>query len=377
MSKIRVPLSIPDIGEEEVEAVSRVLRRQWLTMGEETQAFETEFAALVDAPHAVAVSNCTAALHLALAALDIGPGDEVLVPSLTFVATANAVRYCGATPVFVDILSADDLTMDPADAASKLTERTRAVMPVHHSGYAADISAFRALARERGIALVEDAAQSIGASRDGVSCGVAGDLACFSFYSTKNATTAEGGMVTATKEDLAQRVRLLRSHGMTASVLERDRGEKFGYDVVGLGYNYRIDEMRAAMGRVQLAKLPARNAHRRELVRRYWDGLEGVPGLELPFRDAPGVSACHLMPTVVPAGVDRNDIANGLRERGIQSSVHYRPVHTLTAYADRREEARCPVTDDVAARELSLPLYGTMPVEHVDIVVEAMRDLLG
>jgi dTDP-4-amino-4,6-dideoxygalactose transaminase len=374
MSEIRIPLAIPDVGAEEIAAVTRVLERQWLTMGEETLSFEAEFAELVGAKHALAVANCTAGLHLALDALGVGPGDEVLVPSLSFVATANAVRYCGGTPVFVDLPSENDLNLSLEDAASRITPATRGIVAVHHSGHPADLTGLRALADQRGLFYVEDAAQAVGASRDGIRCGASGDIACFSFYSTKNATTGEGGMVTTGDDSLVARLRLLRSHGMTASVLDRDRGKVFGYDVVALGYNYRIDELRAALGRVQLRKLPAANARRGEIVARYRRGLAGVSGLVLPFADVPGRSAHHLMPVLIPEGRDRNEVALALRERGIQTSVHYRPIHLMTAYIEAlgTGEGDLPMTERVAARELTLPLYPGLTDDMVDEVIAAV-----
>jgi dTDP-4-amino-4,6-dideoxygalactose transaminase len=378
LSEIRIPLSIPDIGEEEVEAVSRVLRRRWLTMGEETGAFEDEFARFIEVEHAVALSNCTVALHLALLALGLREGDEVIVPSLSFVATANAVRYCRAAPVFADIRSEDDPNLDPADVAGRLSPRTKGIVAVHYAGYAADMAALRHVAESRGLFLVEDAAQAAGAAGPGFRCGAAGDAACFSFYSTKNATTGEGGMLTTSNGRLAERVRLLRSHGMTATVVERDRGEKFGYDVVDLGYNYRIDEMRAAIGRVQLRRLRENNLRRRHLTARYHDALAGVDGVDLPFRGARGESAHHLLPVLLPVGVDREGVAAAMRKRGVQSSVHYRPIHLMRYYrgAQGTGEGLLPRTEAYAARELTLPLFGTMTEQQVDEVVAALRSSL-
>lgn len=373
-----VPLSVPEIGPEEIAAVTRVLERRWLTMGEETEAFEREFAAIVGVPHAVAVSNCTTALHLALLAAGCRPGDEILVPTLSFVATANAVRYCGATPVFVESASEVDLNLCLEDATRKIGPRTRGIIAVHHSGYAADLDGLRALADERGLFYIEDAAQAAGAARGGTSCGASGDLACFSFYSTKNATTAEGGMVTARRADLADRVKRLRSHGMTASVVDRDRGKVFGYDVVELGYNYRMDEIRAALGRVQLGRLAAGNRRRGEWTRRYRSALSKIPGLVLPFANAPGESAYHLFPVLLPEPVDRVALAGDLRAHGIQSSVHYTPIHLMTDYRKTMGtgEGLLPRTEAIARRELTLPLYPSLTAEQVDHVTEVLTRLL-
>jgi dTDP-4-amino-4,6-dideoxygalactose transaminase len=373
-----VPLSVPEIGPDEIAAVTAVLERRWLTMGNETESFEREFASLVGVEHAIAVSNCTTALHLALLAVDLRPGDEVLVPTLSFVATANAVRYCDALPVFVESASENDLNFSLEDAARKVTSKTRGIIAVHHSGYAADLSGLRAFAEARRLFYIEDAAQSAGAARDGVRCGASGDLACFSFYSTKNATTAEGGMVTTRSAELAAKVKLLRSHGMTASVLDRDKGKAFGYDVVALGYNYRIDELRAALGRVQLRKLLDGNRRRGEWSRRYRRGLSGIRGLVLPFDGAPGESAHHLFPILLPEGTDRVAFAADLRSRGIQSSVHYTPIHLMTYYRQTlgTKEGQLPRTEAIAKRELTLPLYPSLTEAQVDHVIAEVRRLL-
>ncbi len=376
MSEIRVPLSIPDVGQKEIKAVTAVLKRRWLTMGEETTAFESEFAEAVGVENAVAVSNCTVGLHLSLLALGVGPGDELLVPSLSFVATANAALYCGATPIFCDLSGLDDLNISADDIEKRITPATKGIVVVHYGGYPADMTRITEIAKEKNLFVVEDAAQAAGAACDGTACGAWGDAACFSFYSTKNATTGEGGMVTTNRKDVAERVRLLRSHAMTATVLERDRGERFGYDVIDLGFNYRIDELRAAMGRVQLAKLPAANARRREITDLYRAELSGIAGLGVPFRGAPGDSAHHLMPVLVPEGDDRRRVADAMRKRGIQTSVHYRPIHLMSYYRERfgSGEAMLPLTEEVAGRELTLPLYATMTDDQVGEVCDALLE---
>jgi len=256
----RIPLADVDLGPEEEAAVLDVLRRGWLSMGEVTAAFEAEFAALTGARHALAVTNCTAALHLAGLALGWGPGDEVIVPSLTFVATANAVRYTGATPVFADITGESDFSLSAQDAAERITPRTKAIIVVHYAGHAADMGAILALAERHGLAVVEDVAHAPGADLDGRALGTWGNIGCFSFFANKNMTTGEGGMVTTDDDELAARLRLLRSHGMTSLTWDRHKGHAWSYDVVAPGYNYRIDEVRAAIGRVQLAKVTAANS---------------------------------------------------------------------------------------------------------------------
>ncbi len=378
MTEIEVPLSLPDLDEREIAAATRVLRRRWLTMGEETLAFEAEFAAAVGVPQAVAVSNCTVGLHLALLALGVRPGDEVLVPSLSFVASANAICYCGATPVLAEVTSEADLNLSPADAAARITPRTRGIVAVHYGGYPADMGRLATLARDRGLFLLEDAAQAAGAARDGRACGAWGDAACFSFYSTKNMTTGEGGILTTADAEVAERARLLRSHAMTATVLERDRGERFGYDVVDLGYNYRIDEMRAAIGRVQLEKLAVNNERRRRLTETYRSRLAAAPGVEVPFAGLPGTSSHHLMPVLLPPGTRRDRVAESMRARGIQTSVHYHPIHLMRYYRERyaSQTGMLPLTERVAERELTLPLYASMGEAAVEKVTEALRQSL-
>jgi len=373
----RVPLADIDLGPEEEAAVLEVLRRRWLTMGSVTAAFEADFAALTGAPYALAVTNCTAALHLAGLTLGWGPGDEVILPALTFVASANAVRYTGATPVFADVSSEDDLSLSPEDAAARITPRTRAILVVHYGGYAADLPALLALAERHGLDVVEDVAHAPGATLDGRALGTWGRIGCFSFFSNKNMTTGEGGMLTTGDGALAERLRLLRSHGMTTLTWDRHRGHAFSYDVVAPGYNYRIDELRAAIGRAQLAKLPANNTRRGVLDTQYRALLAtAAPDLGLPYGRARGVSAHHLRPVLLPSGSDRERFMAEMKARGIQTSIHYPPVHRFSYY--RREGAPpLPLTESIAAREVTLPLYPAMTPGDLETVVTAAVEALA
>ncbi len=253
---LRVPLSDLDYGAEEEQAVLDVIRRRWLTMGAVTQQFESAFAELLGAGHAFGVANGTVALHLACLALDIGPGDEVIVPSLTFVASANAVLYTGADVRFADIVGPDDLNVSPSSIASQITSRTKAILVVHYGGYPCRMPEIVELAHRHGLAVIEDAAHAPGAQLDGRAMGTWGDAGCFSFFSNKNLAVGEGGMLVTGRADLAEKIRLLRSHGMTTLTWDRHRGHASSYDVVALGYNARIDEIHAALGLAQLAKLP-------------------------------------------------------------------------------------------------------------------------
>jgi dTDP-4-amino-4,6-dideoxygalactose transaminase len=363
-------VSEPVLGEDEKAALCAVIESNWITMGSGVRAFEEAFAAEHGLKDGVAVNSCTAGLHLALAALGVGPGDEVLVPSLSFVATANAIVYCGATPVFVDIASLDVPLMSVADAAARCTERTKAVIVMHYAGYLADADAWRRFADERDLYLIEDSAHAVGAARGPVY----GDLAAFSFFGNKNMTTAEGGMVLGTDVALIARMRLGRGHGMTTSTVQRLNGQG-SYDVTMLGFNYRMTELNAALGLVQLAKLPAWNLRRQALSRRYRDLLGGT-GVGMPY-SAQHASTHHICPVLLPETADRQQVIAGLREAGVQTSCHYPPIHHLSWYRERHAGLRLPLTEAFSARELTLPLHPKMDDSQVEHVVHSLRRVLG
>jgi len=368
----KISLADIDFGVDEEVAVVDVLRSKWLTMGARTAEFERQFAEAVGATHAVAVNNCTAALHLALDAVGVKPGDEVIVPALTFVATANAVLYCGGTPVFGDVSGAARLSLDPDDVARKITPRTRAIVPVHYAGYSCDLDAFRALARAHRVALVEDAAHAPGASFRGQPIGSIGDVTCFSFFSNKNLSTGEGGMITTQDDAIASQLRLNRSHGMTTLTYERHKGHAFSYDVISAGYNYRLTELQSALGIVQLGKLTRNNGIRRGLVGEYRRLLAAIPGLTVPFDGMDLESACHLMSIVLPEGVEREMVQLAMKAAGIQTSVHYLPVHRFSNFAGRFS-ADVPHVERLASRLLTLPLHPLMTNQDVATVCRALE----
>ena len=368
----RVPLADLDIGIEEDNAVLGVLHSRWLTMGEVTQKFEEEFRQLVGCKHTLAVSNATEALHLACLALGIGPGDEVITPSLSFVATSNAVLYTGADVKCADISGSEDLTIDPMDIERKITPRTRAIIVMHYAGYACRMNEIMAVATRHHLPVIEDAAHCPGASLDGKALGNWGQIGCFSFFSNKNISTGEGGMVTTNDDELAKKIGLQRSHGMTTLTYDRHKGHAYSYDVVDLGYNYRIDEIRSALGIEQLKKLARNNALRRTWTDLYRSQLKDL-GVGLPFEKQPGISACHLFPIVLPEGTNRKLVIDRMRERRVQTSIHYPPTHLFSYYLQRYGRVSLPKTEEIAERELTLPLYPTMGEEAVEIVVEALK----
>jgi dTDP-4-amino-4,6-dideoxygalactose transaminase len=343
-------------------------------MGPRVEEFEHAFGGFVDVRHALAVANGTAALHLALLAAGVGPGDEVVLPSLNFVAAANAVAHTGAVPVFCDVRGPDDLNLDPADLEAAVGDRTKAVVVLHYGGFPCDMAAVREVAERRGLLVVEDAAHAPGATFRGERCGSLGLVACFSFFSNKNLPVGEGGMIATDDDDIAERVKLLRSHGMTTLTWERHRGHAAGYDVVAQGFNYRLDELRAAMGLAQLRRLPAENASRARIAGRYREALDGVNGLSMPFgaTEEGTSSSHHLAVVVLPEGASRADVRESLTEKRIQTSVHYPPIHSFSHYAELGRRRPLPRTDAVAERLLTLPLYAHMSDEQIDAVVEAL-----
>lgn len=375
----KVCLSDIDYGPEELDAVAAVLRSKWLSMGDVTREFEARLAEWLGVRHAVLVSSGTAALHLANQAVGVCPGDEVIVPSLTFVASVNATVYCGASPVFADIVGPQDLNMSPEDVRKRITPQTRAIVVVHYGGYPVDMCAITQIAREHDLAVIEDAAHAPGASLDGRMLGTIGDVGCFSFFSNKNLVTGEGGAVVTNRDDLAEEIRLRRSHGMTSVSYDRHKGHAFSYDVTRLGYNYRATEVCAALATVQLGKLPNSNARRAELTAVYREHLHGVDGLIVPFQNYRGVSSHHIMPVLLPSGADRHEVMTHMREQGIQTSIHYPPVHQFSAYRERADgtAADLPTTVEAARREMTLPLHPLMRDEDAVQVASALRESLA
>lgn len=378
----RVPLFEPDFGAEELEAVQKPLRDGWITMGEVTLQLESEFAARCRVKHAIAVNNCTAALHLAVLGAGIGPGDEVICPTLTFVATANAVRYVGAMPVLCDSIGPENLNIGPKQVAELITPKTRGIIVVHYAGFPVDMAGMQEVAAKYKLVIIEDCAHALFSTLQGRYCGTWGKVGAFSFFGNKNMTCGEGGMVTTDDDAVAAQVRNMRSHGMTTLTLDRYKGRAFTYDVIAHGYNYRMDEIRSALALVQLKRLDSFLHERQRVWERYCERLKGsavvVPDFDWQAISRLGDSVGHhIMPVILPESCNREAVAGRLKEQGIQSSVHYRPVHTFSAYSGLVSSAkRLACTEAIAARELTLPMYPTMIDAQVDLVCECLLGAL-
>ncbi len=377
MQAWRIPLSDLDLGAEEEEAVLRVIRSRWLTLGEEVSGFEREFAELLEVDRTVALSSCTAALHLACVALGVEAGAEVIVPTLTFVATASAVILAGGRPVFADCIDDDDLTVDPDDVRRRITPATRGIICVHYAGYPSRLAELGEICAEHGLFMIEDVAHAPGARWEGRALGTVGDVGCFSFFGNKNLTTGEGGMAAARDSVVADRIRLLRAHGMTTTSWDRFQGHAFDYDVAEPGYNYRSTELSAAVGRAQLRKLLPNNARLNSLLARYQERVGSTPQLSMPFGGRHG--AAHLAVVLADTPALREALRAGLREASIQSSLHYPPVHLFDHY----RSAYCygagdlPAAESIAARAVTLPLYATMTAEQVDEVCDCIDGVVA
>jgi dTDP-4-amino-4,6-dideoxygalactose transaminase len=376
-----LPYNRPDITEEEVAAVVETLRSGWLTTGPRVARFEEEFAAYVGARHAVAVNSATAALHLALDAAGIGPGDEVITTPLTFAACANVIVQQGARPVLADV-SPDDLNLDPEQVERRITPRTRALMAVHYAGQPCRMDALLDIAHRHRLFLIEDAAHAVGAAYRGRMIGSLGDATAFSFYATKNLTTGEGGMLTTNRPEVAERARLMTMHGMSRDAWKRyAHGGSWYYEVVAPGYKYNMSDLQAALGLVQLRRLATMNARRAALAARLTAHLGDCEAVQPPAARPEVRHVWHLYVIrlrLEMLRIDRAAFIEELARRGIGSSVHFIPIHYHPYYREGFgfRHGDFPVAEDAYARIVSLPLYPAMSEADVDRVAEAVRDVV-
>jgi len=364
--------------EREYTAVMDTLKSGWITMGQRTIDFEEAYGKeLGEGTQCLAVANGTAALHIAVLACGITPGDEVIVPSLTFISDLNVVSVSGAKVVISDVSSLSDWAMDPADIEAKITPKTKAVMIVHYAGYACDIDVIVDICKRHDLRLIEDCAHANGGTYKGRKLGTFGDISAWSFFSNKNLAVGEGGMVATRDPALYKTCKNLRSHGMTVASFDRMKGRAATYDVLEPGFNYRIDEMRASLGLVQLAKLPEANASRTARVARYFARLDRMQDyLSVPFRHFDrGTPTYHIMPILLHENIDRAKLIDLMKEDGIQTSIHYPSIQSFTAYKDR--VGPTPKSQFVSEHELTLPLYPTMTDEEVDLVCDSLEKNLS
>lgn len=375
-----LPYSRQTITDDDIQAVIKVLKSPFLTTGPEVKKFEDAFAAYVSNTYAVAVSSGTAALHAAMWAAGIGVGDEVLVPTLSFLATANAVLYVGAKPVFVDCVP-DGFNMDPADAAKKVTPRTKAIIPVHFAGQPADLLSIDALAKKHHLKVIEDAAHALGSCHQGSQVGSLSDLTVFSFHPVKHITTGEGGMVTTSDKELAIRLRRFRHHGINLNPAEGDATLPWRYDMQDLGYNYRLSDIHCALGLSQLKKSERFLVQREKIAAQYDERLADAPSWKLPPHAEKGNRhSWHLYILRLNAtrfGLSRDQVCAQLRTDGIGAHVHYQPIHLHTYY--RRlgwKPGDCPIAEKTSEMMLTLPLFPAMNPKMITRVVHALRALI-
>jgi dTDP-4-amino-4,6-dideoxygalactose transaminase len=373
-----LPLFDLQLQPQDLEAVAETLRSGWLTLGPRTAAFEELFAEHLGAKHAVAVSSCTAALHLAYLAAGVGPGDEVIVPSFTFAATATAALYCGATPIFGEIVSRENPSLDPEDVERRITPRTKAVCIVHFAGYAAAADRMKEICDRHGIALIEDVAHAPSASLHGRKLGTWGLAGAFSFFSNKVLSVGEGGLLCTDSDEVAAQARSQRSHCMTSGTWDRHSGRTDTYDVVGLGYNYRLDEPRSALLLSRMGRIEQEIERRRELTLRYRQLLGEVEGIIVPFTDEEiPTSSCYVIPIMIEEDGRQAEVSRLMRERGIQTSIFYPSIHRFSAYRERYPDVSLPITELASRTELTLPFYPHMSHDDQDRVVTGLAEAVA
>ncbi len=372
-----IPLFNLNFDEKEAKAAYETIKSGWISTGPKCAELEQMFVDMWKVKYAVSVTNCTDALHLCCLVCGVGPGDEVLCPSLTFAASANCIRYAGATPVFCDIVGPDHINIDPEDIKKKITPKTKAIVVVHMAGYPAKMDEIMAIAKKHNLKVIEDACHGPLSEYKGKKLGTIGDCAAFSFFSNKNISTGEGGMFISNNEELANRARLMRSHGMTTMSYQRASGHATAYDIVELGYNFRLDDIRASIAIEQLKKLPG-DLEKRILVRkRYVENLSKIKGVVVPFADCSEFTSNYIMPVVLTQGTkeERDAIREKIHAAGIQTSVHYPAIHKFSIYKDYG--AILPQTEYVTDHEITLPMYAALTMEQVDFICETVNKAIN
>lgn len=373
----KIPLFQLNFDEEEIVAVTETIRSKWISTGPKCQELESLFIELFHVNYAVSLSNCTDALHLACILCDLGAGDEVICPSLTFAASANCIKYVGATPVFCDIVGADDININPLEIEKLITSKTRAIVVVHMAGFAAKMDEIMLIAKKYNLKVIEDACHAPLSEYKGKKLGTIGDVGCFSFFSNKNISTGEGGMLITNNQQIAEKARLLRSHGMTTMSYQRASGHATSYDIVELGYNFRLDDIRASIAIVQLKKLQ-NDLEKRMLVRQqYVELLLKVPGITIPFGSNSEFVSNYIMPVVLENSTSskRDSIREKMHSAGIQTSVHYPAIHRFSIYKNNNN--LLPHTEYVSDNEITLPMYASLTNDKIEFIVETLNKFLN
>ena len=371
--KFKIPLFKLNYGIEEEEAVLETIRSKWISMGPKCNEFEELFSKMLDAKFAVSLSNCTSALHLSLQLTDIKEGDEVIVPSLTFAATVNAIRYVKAIPVFCDIKSYEDLTVDPESVESLTTSKTKAIIVMHYAGFPCDMDRIMQHANKHGLKVIEDACHGPLSDYKGKKLGTIGDTGCFSFFSNKNISTGEGGMLVTNNEEIYNLTKLYRSHGMTTMSYERSKGHSTSYDVIELGYNYRLDDIRASLGIAQLKKLEADLKKRTVIREQYLNRIGKIGDVIIPFMEHKGFVSNYIFPIVLVKSNShkRDEVRETLAANGIQTSVHYPAVHRFSIYEKFKVEL--PISEYVADNLITLPMYSSLSELEIDYICSVLE----
>lgn len=372
----RIPLFDLNYDEREIEAVVETLKTKWISAGPKCNELEEKFARMLGVKYACAISNCTAALHLACRVAGLGEGDEVICPSLTFAATVNCIRYVGATPVFCDIVSTRNLCMDAAKIEDLITDKTKAIIPMHYGGFPCDMDRIMEIAQKHNLYVIEDACHGPMSEYHGAKVGTIGDIGCFSFFSNKNISTGEGGIMVTNNEDIYNRLKLLRSHGMTTMSYQRATGHATSYDIVELGYNYRFDDIRASLACVQLDKLEG-DLEKRRLVRQWYEkNLQGAEEVDIPFQNSKEFSSNYIFPIVLKNSTAeyRNFVRDELQKKGIQTSIHYPAIHKFSAY--QKYTKNLPITEYVTDNEVTLPMYAKLEEDDIVYICDSLKEIL-
>lgn len=371
----KIPLFDINFDDNEKNAVNKTLDSKWISTGPKCNEFEKLFSEKLKTNYSLTTSSCTASLHMALVALGVNDGDEVLVPSLTFSATANVIKYVGAKPVFCDIKSLEDLTIDPNEIEKKITEKSKAIIVMHYAGFSSDMDSIVSLAKKHKLFIIEDAAHAPMSEYNGKKLGTIGDIGTFSFFSNKNIAIGEGGMVVTSNKELYEKLKLMRSHGMTTLSYERFKGHANRYDIQSLGYNYRMDDIRASIGIVQFNKLENDLAVRSELRKYYIKKLTKQAKIIIPFKDDKRYVSNYIFPIILNNNkLQRDIIRDKLSERGIQTSLHYPSVHRFSIY--QNDYIELPNTDFVSNNGITLPMYSNLSFENIDYITDSLNEIL-